>query len=76
MAYDEGQVREFAQALFAAGDSMKDGVQAGDAIHAVPVIQKLTTVLDEMKDTDAFACHLASELTDLLGDRLVDKAVE
>lgn len=77
MPYDETQVRAFAAAIYKFGDAVKkDGLGADDADEAVGVLTALSSAVDEAKDTDAFACHLISELGDLLGDRLVDKPAE
>lgn len=72
MAYDETQVRAFASALLKAVDAIKtDGLGADDADEAMGVLSTLAAAADEAKDTDAFALHLISQLSDEVGDRMV-----
>lgn len=72
MAYDEGQVRELAQALLGAVDAVRDGLGPEDAAAGVSLLTALSAAADEARDTDAFALHLISELADVIGDRRVN----
>lgn len=76
MAYDKAQCKAVGEALYAAVQALRDGLQVEDTAVGMQLLTALAGAADEIKgDSDAALLHIASAVLGKAGDGRINPVV-